>query len=343
MATSESLFYNALALSTTNNYKVLASLREKYATWEEAWHVHRQHGGQAIDPEAAWHALHEHAIRLVLQEDRLFPPLLREIPWAPFGIYYRGTLPPETTPSLALVGTRKATGAGTTLARRFGNTLGKNNVVVVSGLALGVDAAAHTGCLDARGITLAVLANGLEEVYPRHHKKLAEQILEAGGALISEYPVASPPLPHRFIERNRIVSGLSRGVVVVEAPEGSGALATARFALEQNRDVFVVPGPATSPQYRGSHSLIRSGATLVTSAEEVLEDLGIMPVHQTTALSPETEEEARVLAVLKERATPVPVDKIIELSKLETQVVTRTLSLLLLKNGIKENAEGYTL
>lgn len=200
----------------------------------------------------------------------------------------------------------------------------------------------HKGCLDAGGLTIAVLACGLDSVYPKSNERLAGEILAAGGALISEYPPGTPPLPHRFIERNRLVSGLSAGIVVIEAPEKSGSLATARFATEQNREVFVVPGPADHRNFSGSHGLIRNGARLVSRAADILEDLNIAEPSGGIGAG-ETDEEKIIFEIIKNSPEPLGIDKITEIAELESRTVSQTLTLLLLKNIVKENGEGYSI
>lgn len=264
-----------------------------------------------------------------------------KFPSPPHGLYIQGELPTNDL-ALAIVGTRKATGEGLTLAREFSSTLATAGITIVSGLALGIDGAAHKGALEAHGKTLAVVARGLDKYYPATHEKLAEDIISHGGTIISEYPLGSPALPHRFLERNRIVSGLSKGVIVIEAPQESGALATARFALEQNRDVFVVQGPAHHPNFQGSHDLIRSGAELVTLPTHVLMAYGIETKENAEFVpSPENHEEALILKTLRSSSKPLMVDKIIELTNLEAKKVNQTVSLLVLKDIIKEDGEGY--
>jgi DNA processing protein len=225
-------------------------------------------------------------------------------------------------------------------------TLSSCGFVIVSGLAFGVDAAAHEGCLDANGATVAILPCGLDRVYPRSHERLAKKIVERGGALVSEYPPGTEPLPYRFLERNRIVSGISRGIIVVEAPEGSGAVATARFAGEQGRDIFVVPGPATHPNYVASHELIRNGAELAATPEHVLETYNLLENRETSG-PPEREmrdlspDERSVLLFLREHGECADVDKIIEHTTLQPQAANIALSFLVIKGAIKETANGY--
>lgn len=337
----EKIAYHALAVKTQSSYRELQKLLENFGSWTAA--------SQKINSSAAFSAEHEYekleklGIALLFPDDPQFPPSLREIPWPPFAIYLRGTLPAFKNPTLAIVGTRKATEEGKALAKTFAQTLAEANVVVISGLAFGIDAAAHRGSLDAKGKTLAVLAHGLDQIYPRSHERLAEEILAHGGALLSEYPPGTPSLPYRFLERNRIVSGLASGVLVVEAPEGSGALATARFALEQNRDVFVVPGPARHPNFVGSHALIRNGAELVTKAEDILEALGIEKENGRTEVSAENPVERQIIATLRQSQGALSVDKISEITNLKAQTVNQALTLLILKHAVKETEHGYAV
>jgi DNA processing protein len=270
-----------------------------------------------------------------------FPLLLKEIPSCPSGLYVKGKLP-EAEIALAIVGTRRATTYGLKIAADFAEKLGQAGVLIVSGLAYGIDAAAHEGALRAGAPTVAVLPCGLDTVYPRSHKKLAERILAGGGALVSEYQPGTAPFKQNFLERNRIVSGLANGVIIIEAPEHSGALVTARFAADQGREVFAVPGKPFEPNYKGSHALIRDGARLVTSPEDVLEDLGIkkeMP-HISAVLKDETEE--RIIALLKEHGA-LSIDKLAQYSNLEPREISRALALLVLNGLVEENGITYFL
>jgi DNA processing protein len=339
---SEHLFYNAVAVALESDYRAMARLRERHETWESAYAEVRTRTA-APDPESAWGAMTANDIRLTLLGDAAYPAPLAEIPNPPFGIYSKGILAKAGIP-LGIVGTRRATPRGKDAAKEFARTLAENDFAIVSGLAFGIDCAAHDGCLDGGGATIAVLANGLDSVYPATNAPLAERILKNGGALISEYPPGSPPLPYRFLERNRIVSGLSKGILVVECPAKSGALATARFAFEQNRDVFVVPGPITHPNFFGSHALIRQGAELVTKPEDILESYGI--VREDVAAKEEIDaspEEKLILQALRENNEPLDVDKIISLTRLEPRIANQTITFLLLRGLVKENENGYTI
>ena len=339
--------YNALAIVFENNIRRLTALYEKAGSWEKAWR-HLDPQLKTVEREKEWKKLEAHGVRLLLETDPSYPRLLREIPSFPLGLYVRGGEMHSDELCLAIVGTRKVSVSGRETARAFAAGLARAGVTVVSGLALGADAAAHAGALDAGGRTIAVLANGLHETYPRQHEALGRQILERGGTLVSEYPVGMPPLPHRFIERNRIISGLCRGAVIVEAPTGSGALATARFAFEQNREVFVVPGPVRHPNYEGSHKLIQDGAGLVTSVDDILTALNIQKSPEEAFRAPRagasraSDENARlVLAALCAEGALLDIDAIAEHTKLPIPEILRVVAELSVGGIIKESGGRY--
>lgn len=334
MPGTQKIFYNAVAKTLLGDYKKIAALKKNGASWEE---IFSSLPGKP-DKEKLWAELTPSDTNLILAEEDAFPKELLEIPHPPFALYYRGSLPSDGT-RIGVVGTRKATPEGEDLAYEISRSLAAKGVTVVSGLAFGIDSAAHKGALST-GKTIAVLATGVDDPYPAANKKLAEQILGTDGTLFSEYPPGSPALPHRFLERNRIVSGLSKAIMVIEAPQRSGSLATARFALEQNRDVFVAPGPAGHRNYSGSHALIREGARLATCAEEILEDLELAPVQKT--LFEGTPEEDLVLSILAV-SKPMQFDEIAEMAKLETTLLARVLNSLVIAGKIEEKDNGYQI
>ena len=211
-------------------------------------------------------------IQLLCCDNPLYPPLLLNIHDVPIILYCLGNLDCLRSPTLAIVGSRTPTGYGEKISAELARQLVGSGFAVVSGLAQGIDGQAHSGALEANGKTIAVLGCGLDVIYPRKHARLYKQI-EKHGLLLSEYPLGTPPDGFRFPARNRIVSGLSLGVVIVEAAVRSGALITARLALEQNREVFAVPGQLDSPKSEGPHGLLRQGATLVRSVEDILAEL----------------------------------------------------------------------
>jgi len=214
-----------------------------------------------------------YGIRMVCLNDDLYPPLLKQIPDPPPVLYVYGTLNSSET-CLAIVGSRNATSYGITVTRSLAKDLAMHHITIVSGMARGIDTAAHEGALAAKGRTIAVLGCGLEIVYPGENKKLFHCIAKENGAVISEFPMQARPETYHFPLRNRIISGMSMGAVVVEAGEKSGSLITARLALEQDRQVFAVPGHIHSKFSNGTHRLIKQGAKLVENAQDVLEDLG---------------------------------------------------------------------
>ena len=244
-------------------------------------------------------------IGFAAQGDDDFPDPLRHIPDPPLALYYRGTLQPGAGVRVAVVGARAATRRGMQLAEAIGRDLARGGATVVSGLARGIDGAAHRGTLAvASGYAWAVLGNGLLEMYPRQHRSLAERIIETGGAVLSEYTPDSAPLKRNFPERNRLISGLSEGVVVVEASRRSGSLITARMAGEQGRDVMAVPGPAGNPLSAGCHWLIRQGAALVEAADDILTELGHAVVDRERAPEPPPELAPVYDAVTRLEASP---------------------------------------
>jgi DNA processing protein len=235
-----------------------------------------------VDVAAEMQRCREHSIRLLAQEHPAYPRRLQEITDAPSMLYCRGSLETSDELAIAIVGTRHATSYGIRQAERLSHGLALAGFTVISGMARGIDAAAHRGALSAGGRTVAVLGSGLLNLYPPEHGELSLEIA-AHGALLTEYPTLQSPKSGAFPQRNRIVTGLALGVVVIEAADRSGALISARLAGEQGREVFAMPGPADSRMSNGCHQLIRDGATLVTSVDEILEGLGPLatPCHRT--------------------------------------------------------------
>ena len=210
-------------------------------------------------------------INQIRPQDNKFTQIISTIAVVPKKLYYIGDLPAERVPTVAIVGTRKPTPYGKEVTERLAAELASRGIVIVSGLALGIDAIAHRAALDAGGTTIAVQANGLAKIRPFTNRQLGEDIIKGGGAILSEYEPNEIPFLSRFLERNRIVSGLSDAVLITEASARSGSLNTARNALEQGREVFVVPGNITSPSSTGCNLLLRQGATPVTKVEDILE------------------------------------------------------------------------
>jgi len=224
-----------------------------------------------VDLERVWDTFDRSQAQIVTLNDPGYPHLLKNIFDPPFLLYLRGELPRESDICIGMVGARRASAYGRQMAQELAQGLAQHGVWVISGMARGIDTYSHLGSIRNKGKTVAVLGSGIDVVYPRENKDLFRQICASGG-VISELPLGAQPLAQHFPARNRIISGLSQGVVVVEAAEKSGALITVDFALEQGRDVFAVPGPVTSPLSRGTHRLIRQGAKLVEKAEDILEE-----------------------------------------------------------------------
>jgi DNA processing protein len=295
-----------------------------------------------VDAKAELELCRRSGVRIVASGDDGYPPLLGDIPDPPSLLYVRGTIEPADQLAIALVGSRKCTPYGIRIAERLASSLARVGLTVVSGLARGIDAAAHRGALASGGRTIAVMANGLGEVYPPEHEELARDVA-ASGALISESPMGQSPLAGLFPQRNRIISGLSLGVVVVEATPRSGSLSTARHATDQNREVFAVPGPVDSLPSRGCHYLIRDGAKLVETVDDILEELGpLVREVKTKAEEPSirhpaelslSDQERTLLGRLDDRG--VAIDDLIAGTGLTASQVMATLSVLELRRLVR--------
>ena len=242
---------------------------------------------RAIEADVAW--LTASGTQIILCTDANYPPLLRQISGAPATLYVQGSVAALSTAQLAMVGSRSPTPAGSATAREFAAWFARTGLTVTSGLAAGIDAASHEGALAGGGLTVAVCGAGLDRIYPAGHIALAQRIARSG-ALVSEFPPRTAPLPAHFPRRNRIISGLSLGTLVVEAARHSGSLITARLAGESGREVFAIPGSIHSPLSRGCHQLIRDGATLVEQASDVLSQLRI-PFSNEQLTTPSTAPE----------------------------------------------------
>lgn len=305
----------------------------------------------AVERDLAWLAQpHNHVLT---RHDPRYPPLLREIAGAPPLLFIHGDPAVLRQPQLAIVGSRHATATGLETAHEFAKHLSNSGLVITSGLALGIDGASHRGALAGAGLTVAVIGTGPDRVYPARHKGLAHDIAAAGGAIVSEFPPGTPALADHFPRRNRIISGLSLGVLVVEAAKQSGSLITARLAGDQGREVFAIPGSIHNPLARGCHALLKQGAKLVEGAEDVVEELG--PLVQLTVSTVSSVEKTQAPAVASQASEeldsdykrvlqclgyePTPVDLVIERSGLTTAVVSSMLLVLEL-HGYITSAPG---
>jgi len=275
-------------------------------------------------------------IRILKIEDKNYPKLLKEIKEPPKVLYYRGELNPGDQ-CFAIVGTRRCSDYGKQVALEMAGDLAEAGLIIVSGLAPGIDTFAHTATVERKKRTIAVLGTGIDEktTYPQSNLKLAQRILETGGCLISEYPPGTPGSKFTFPQRNRIISGLSLGVLVVEAKEKSGALITANWAKKQGRKIFAIPGLIHSLNSKGPHYLIKNGAKLVENANDILKELNLPAGRQVyqKGIIGETLEENLILKALEEEA--LYVDKIIEKTRLPAATVASTLSILEIKGKVR--------
>jgi DNA processing protein len=292
---------------------------------------------------ADW-AAHEEC-QIVLQGDPEYPRLLKEIYDPPLLLYALGQLEALSSPTIAIVGTRRPTVYGLQMAEGLASDLAQRGMTVISGLARGIDASAHRGCLQAKGRTVAILGCGIDIVYPSEHRQLARRIRECG-LLLTEFPPGTPPSPQNFPVRNRIISGLSLGTVVVEASEYSGSLITARLAMEQNREIFAVPGNITSPQSFGPNFLIKQGAKLVQCWRDVAEEMipeirqKLLRAEETKSLDPPqldilTSQETIILSLLStDKATQF--DWLVQKSRLAVPFLCDALLQLEMKGLIRQ-------
>lgn len=289
-----------------------------------------------VDLDQVWAKIEAQGIQIFTWQDESYPARLREIDQPPPVLYVRGEYLPDDVFAVAIVGTRKVTPYGRQVTEEIASFLAANGITIISGLARGVDVIAHQTALKAGGRTLAVLGSGVDKIYPPEHRGLAEQMMTRG-AIISDYAVGTPPDASNFPPRNRIISGLSLAVVVVEAAETSGALITAEFAAEQGREVFAVPGSILAPQSKGTNKLIQNGALPLLSPNDLMQALDLTRIGEkkmVRKLVPSDETEARVLDVLGPE--PVHVDEIRNLANLPIEKVSATLALMELKGMVRQ-------
>lgn len=286
------------------------------------------------EAEFVWRVCQEHQIKVLAQGRAGYPRKLMELPDPPGVLFMLGEIRAEDELAVAMVGTRHSTRYGERQARSIAGGLARAGFTVVSGLARGIDGEAHRGVLEAGGRTIAVLGSGVLNIYPPEHAELAQEIVKSG-AVVSESPPLSPPMPGSFPQRNRVISGLSLGVLVVEAPEASGSLITARLAGEQGRDVFAMPGPVDNRQARGCHRLLRDGAILVESSQDIVDALGPLSKKITSETLGEVRHPAELqlndqeTIVLQAIGEPnMAIDDVVVKSGLPVQRVLSTLSVL---------------
>lgn len=363
MHTREMKFINAFNAIHGVGPATLRLLESHFSSFETAWHASADALTQAglhvkardaivqkkslIDPDREMEKLVRDHIWAIAEKDAAYPRILKEIPNPPAILYGQGgdiasfSLLLAGSHALAVVGTRRPTLYGLESTKAFIPELVQAGFTIVSGLATGIDTMAHRMALESAGRTVAVIGSGLDEknLFPSENIPLARRIKESGNMIISEYAPGTPPLKEHFPQRNRIISGLSRGVLVVEAREKSGALITARFALEQNREVFALPGPIFSPTARGTNSLIQQGAKLVSSPRDILEEFGINTAAPSRAPSSLSKKEQKLFQMLAE---PADVDTLKIKTGLDTPALITLLSMLELKGIIRNlGADTY--
>ena len=289
-----------------------------------------------VSPEAEMERLARQGVHAFTWNDDAYPPRLKEIYDLPPVLYVRGELTDADEWAVGVVGTRRPTPYGRQVAEHLAADLAGQGITIISGLARGIDAIAHRAALERGGRTVAVMASGLDIVYPPEHLKLAQEVREAG-ALVSDYPLGTQPRGEYFPRRNRIMSGLSLGVLVVEGDVKSGAMITAGLALEQNREVFAVPGSIFSPQSRGTHQLLQEGAKLVQNAQDVLGELNLTMVPQQLemkTLIPADDTEQKLLHHIS--TDPIHIDEVRRRSGLPIATVSSALAMLELKGLVRQ-------
>jgi DNA processing protein len=309
-------------------------------------HLHKD--GSAESVNAALHWAQQPLNRILTLADRGYPPLLKAIHHPPPLLYVKGHHEVLSEPQLAIVGSRNPSRGGEETAHAFASHLAQAGLVITSGLALGIDGAAHRGALDVKGTTIGVMATGIDRIYPARHRGLAESIIETG-ALVTEFPLGMEPLPALFPQRNRIISGLAYGVLVVEAAERSGSLITAHYAMEQAREVFAIPGSLHNPMARGCHRLIRQGAKLVESVQHILEELapqlndrlrmetGTEAAPKGTALELDPDYQSLLQLIDYD---PISIDQMVERSGLPARSISSMLLILELQGLIRAETGG---
>ncbi len=353
-AQKEKIFLHSLNLIPELTFEKKQKLLDKFGSFEKAWQAKSQELEDLfirskenlnkflsirdkIDPKDEFKKLGSREILFILKDEEEYPQELRETPWPPLGLYVKGNISRESGVRFkcAIVGTRRTTAYGKDMAAKFSEALSKAGVIVVSGLAMGIDAAAHSGTLNSSTPTWAILGSGVGKIYPKANLYLAKNILRQGGAIISEYPPDWEAREWNFPERNRIVAGLSRLTIVVEAPEKSGALITARLALEAGREVGVVPSDLTRESAKGSNKLMREGAHPLLSPEDALYILGLAPEAQIPRLDNLDEIDEAILQCLSE---PKSGEEILAETKLKPEIISVKLMELELKNIISQRS-----
>jgi len=309
----------------------------KKTGWEEKVIQEFLNWKNKIDEEKITKILQQENIYCLTRDDENYPELLKQIYDPPFCLFVRGNLDMIKFP-IAVVGTRKFTNYGQQITEEIVSQLAQQGITIISGLALGIDSIAHNATIEAGGKTIAVLGTGINKkhIYPAAHYQLSEKIIASGGALISEYPPGALPSKYSFPRRNRIIAGLSVGTLVIEAPEESGSLITAQYALDNNREVFAIPQNITSINSTGVNNLLKNGAHLITQAEDILEVLNLEKIKEfidNQEIIPDSPTEAKILEILTKE--PIHVDVITKKTQLDSSTVNATLALMEMKGKVR--------
>lgn len=338
--------YVAFNLTDKVGFSTVEDLAQKAGSVVAAWERYPKkisRTGDAVDWEGELKVAEDFGVTIVTPADANYPPALAAAPGRPLALYVKGDLAALAKPALALVGTRRATAYGREMANRLGHDLAQAGWAIVSGLALGIDAEAHRGALDARGVTIGVIGSALDRFYPEENRALAREIVAQGGAVVSEFPFGRPPDRETFPIRNHVVAAWARGVIAVEAPLKSGTLITTAIAADLGRTVMAVPARVDSRMSAGCLKLIRDGAVLVRHADDVLEAMSellprpVKPASTTPAVDPDrpayTAEESMVMLQVDEDG--ISLDEIARLTKLPIETVSAVAMTLRIKGFVR--------
>ncbi|MFH1769802.1 MAG: DNA-processing protein DprA [Parcubacteria group bacterium] len=356
-------YLNAINIVVDGNVLALERINSAFdGDWEGAWSAdlssfirdavgregsftscdreRRRNRQRRLNIESEWQYLERDGIDMITILDKDYPTSLRSIHNPPFLLYVRGSRKALQSESFAVVGTRLVSDYGKQATEHIVGPVSRAGLTIVSGLAYGIDAIAHKTALDEGGLTVAVLATYIADrsICPRVNFALAQRIIKQGGALISEFPRGYQTQRFSFPQRNRIVSGLSRGVLVVEGSFKSGTMLTAKHAIDQNRDVFAVPGSIFKKNSQGTNWLINRGAKLVTSSEDILEDYGLIQEQKQLEVEPEDENEKKILAVIKQNS--LTADEIVRETGLSTSIVSATLMIMEMDKKVRNTNDG---
>ena len=296
---------------------------------------------QEFNTKAYFSRLKDLSIDAVTKDDVSYPQNLRDLDDAPSVLYIKGKVKPQDSNAVAIVGSRRITVYGKEVTERFAGELARLGITIISGLAFGIDLEAHKKCLEAEGRCIAVLASGLDQITPKSNEWLGLKILKAGGALISEYPLGTIPQKSFFPFRNRIISGLSRAVLVIEGRQKSGTLHTASHAAKQGREVFAVPGQITSPMSEAPHFLIKNGAKIAFSVNDILEELDLhlkINREEIEKVLPTSADEEKLLQILENE--PLHLDEVARISTLKVSDVSARLTMMEIKGMVKSLGKG---